>query len=79
MPSLVPGARLTVHTLFGGVELRTPPTCRVSSNAKALFGGVDVRTPAQNDVDAPVLLLEGAAIFGGIEVSARTDDTTEDS
>ena len=76
---LVPGARLTVHALFGGVELQMPPTWRVSSNAKALFGGVDVRTPAQNDLDAPVLSLEGAAIFGGIEVSAQTDDTTEDS
>ena len=76
---LAPGARLTVHTLFGGVELRTPPNWRMSSNAKALSGGVDIRTPAQDDPDAPVLLLEGAAIFGGIEVSARTDRATEDS
>jgi hypothetical protein len=70
---LAPGARLSAHTLFGGIALKTPPTWRVESNAKALVGGVDVRVPAQDDPDAPVLTLEGTTMFGGISVSAEAD------
>jgi hypothetical protein len=63
---LAPGARLSVNTLFGGIALKTPPTWRIESNAKALGGGVDVRTPAQDDPEAPVLTLDGFSLFGGI-------------
>jgi hypothetical protein len=68
---LASGARLAVHTLFGGIALRTPPGWRVESNVRALAGGVDVRTPAQDDPDAPVLTLSGFALFGGIAVGAK--------
>ena len=76
---LAPGARLTAHTLFGGIELQTPPGWRVESTAKALSGGVDVRTPAQGDPDAPVLVLEGWAILGGIAVTAQAAGATATS
>jgi len=71
---LAPGARLSVYTLFGGIEIKTPPNWRVESNAQALVGGVDTRTPAQKDPDAPVLTLVGTAVFGGIAVDAETKD-----
>ena len=70
---LAPGARLTAHTLFGGIELQTPLGWRVESTAKALSGGVDVQTPARDDPAAPVLKLEGWAILGGIAVTAQAD------
>jgi hypothetical protein len=73
---LAPGAKLTVHTLFGGIAIRTPPSWRVESTVKALAGGVDVRTPAKDDADAPVLTLEGLALFGGIAVGAKAESTT---
>jgi hypothetical protein len=66
---LAAGARLTVHTLFGGIEITTPPHWRVESNVKALAGGIDARAPA-GDPDAPVLVLDGLAVFGGVEVGA---------
>jgi len=68
---LAPGARLTVHTLFGGVALRTPPGWRIESDAKVIMGGVDARTPAQDDPDAPVLTIDGLAVFGGIAVGSK--------
>ena len=73
---LGPEARLSVHTLYGGIAIKTPPNWRVESNAQALFGGVDTRTPANEDPDAPVLTLVGMAVFGGIAVSAETDGST---
>jgi hypothetical protein len=76
---LAPGARLSVHTLFGGISIKTPPSWRVESSVKALAGGVDVRTPAQHDTDAPVLALEGLALFGGIAVGAKADAAVAES
>jgi hypothetical protein len=68
---LAPDARLATHTLFGGIAITTPPEWRVESNAKALAGGVDARTPAADDPEAPVLTIDGMAVFGGIAVNAK--------
>ena len=68
---LAPGARLSVRTLFGGIAIKTPPTWRVESSVRALAGGVDVRTPAADDSSAPVLNLEGVALFGGVAAGAK--------
>lgn len=69
---LASGATLSVHTLFGGIAIKTPPSWRVESNVKALMGGVDAQTPTQIDPNAPVLTLVGVALFGGIAVGAKT-------
>jgi hypothetical protein len=68
---LAPDARLSLHTLFGGIAIKTPPGWRVESEMKAFAGGVDTRT-SQGDPDAPVLTLTGTALFGGIAVGAKT-------
>jgi hypothetical protein len=70
---LAPGARLALHTLFGGIAIKTPPSWRLESELKALAGGVDTRSPAQEDPDSPVLTLTGTALFGGIAVGAKAD------
>jgi hypothetical protein len=68
---LAPGATLSVHTLFGGIAIKTPPSWRVESNVKALMGGVDAQTPTKDDPNAPVLTLVGVALFGGIAVGTK--------
>src|SRR5262249_38826819 len=73
---LAPGARLSVHTLWGGIAITTPPTWRVESSVKALVGGVDATTPARDDPDAPVLTVEGTAVFGGVLVGSKPDAAT---
>ena len=75
---LAPGARLSVHALFGGIDVTIPPTWRVESDTKALMGGIDARG-AQDDSDAPVLVLEGMAVFGGIDVGPKARATTGDA
>jgi hypothetical protein len=69
---LAPGAQLTLHTLFGGIEIKTPPDWRIESKMSALAGGVEAGKPEQNDPDAPVLTLTGKALFGGIDVGPKT-------
>jgi hypothetical protein len=76
---LAPGARLSVHTLLGGIAIKTPPSWRVESNVKALAGGVDARTPAKDDRDAPVLTLEGMALLGGIAVGPKAGPAAAES
>ena len=75
---LAPGARLSGHALFGGIDVTIPPTWRVESDTKALMGGIDARG-AQDDPDAPVLVLEGMAVFGGIDVGPKARATTGDA
>jgi hypothetical protein len=79
---LAPGATLSLHSLFGGIDITTPPSWRVESELTALAGGVDARTPADDDPDAPVLTVTGQALFGGISVGARAgrkDRSLEDA
>ena len=68
---LAPGARLSLHTLFGGIAIRTPPNWRIESKMKALGGGVDAPTPAKDGPGSPVLTLTGTAVLGGISVAAK--------
>jgi hypothetical protein len=64
---LAPDARLSVHTLYGGIDLRVPSHWRIESNAKVLNGGVTLPS-SQPSEDAPVLSLDGLAVFGGVAV-----------
>ena len=50
--------------------LKTPPGWRIESTTKSLSGGVAVRTAASDDPGAPVLTLDGMAVFGGVAVPA---------
>jgi hypothetical protein len=68
---LAPGARLSLHTLCGGIAIKTPPGWRIESSVKALFGGVDAKSPAPDDPNAPTLTLEGLALFGGVAIGAK--------
>lgn len=69
--TLAPGARLSVHSLFGGVAIRVPPEWRIESSLHALAGGVDVRSSDPGDPAAPTLTVEGLALFGGIAIGSR--------
>jgi hypothetical protein len=71
---LAPGARLSVHSLFGGIAIRVPAGWRVEAHLTHFAGGVEVKVPEPEDPDAPRLVLEGIALFGGVAVGARALD-----
>jgi hypothetical protein len=77
--TLAPDARLSVHTVFGGIAVRVPPGWRLESSVNAIAGGVDTRELDADDPAAPTLRLEGFALFGGIAVGAKTAEAAFES
>ena len=65
---LADGARLSVNALFGGIDITAPPGWRIEADVKAFAGGIDTPDPP-DDPAAPVLALDGMAVFGGIDVN----------
>jgi hypothetical protein len=58
---------LTAVCFFGGIEITVPEGIAVRSEAVGIFGGCEVPKDAV-PADGPVLVIKGAAIFGGISV-----------
>jgi hypothetical protein len=64
------GAAINATAVFGGIELLVPHGWRVAVKATPIFGGIDDKTvhdPAPAP-DAPLLAIDGLALFGGIEI-----------
>jgi len=68
---LAPGARMRVHSLFGGIAQRVPTGWKVESSVKTVGGGVAVQVPVPGGADPAPLEPEGFTAFGGIAVTAR--------
>lgn len=69
---LAPGENiLEVSAIFGGVNIRVPQNWKVLVNVTSIFGGFDdkrfVKT-APADENQGILIIKGAAIFGGGEL-----------
>lgn len=62
---------ITVFCLFGGVSLRVREGMRTISKAICIFGGVDNRGGTTLDPNAPLLVVEGCALFGGVDVRVK--------
>jgi hypothetical protein len=67
---LAPNARLTIGALFGGVDVRVPPTWRIDSTGRAFAGGVSDDVPAPADPEAPTLVVASTAVLGGVSIRA---------
>lgn len=64
-------AVLDVTAVFGGVKLIVPVDWEVQSHATAIFGGVEDKRfvyPALQS--GKVLVLDGVAVFGGVEIKS---------
>lgn len=64
-------AKLEINAVFGGVRLIVPSHWQVKSELSAVLGSVEDKRPQFKDVSndqTKVLILEGNAVFGGIEI-----------
>lgn len=69
---LAPGENsLEVSAIFGGVNIRVPQDWKVLVNVTSIFGGFDDKRFAKTmpaDESQGILIIKGAAIFGGGEL-----------
>jgi LiaI-LiaF-like transmembrane region len=63
-------AVLQIEAVFGGGEIRIPPTWRVSVTAHEIAGAIVDETYSRPDAAAPakVLLIHGTTVFGGVVI-----------
>ena len=66
-------AVMEVNSIFGGCEIRVPESWSVVSHGQGFFGGYSdgTRTSGTEDLTNPkrkILIVKGAAIFGGVEL-----------
>ncbi len=64
-------AVIEANAAFGGIEIRIPDDWRVSLQGTAVFGAYEDKTlPTRPEpgIQAPVLIVRGGAVFGGISI-----------
>jgi hypothetical protein len=64
---------VTVSTfaMFGGVNITVPDNVEVRNEGSGIFGGFDARGSSTPDPNAPVLIIKGVAIFGGVSAALK--------
>ncbi|WP_314171879.1 DUF1707 SHOCT-like domain-containing protein [Streptomyces winkii] len=63
--------QINATAIFGGIEIRVPENVTLRQKGAGIFGGFDVHTGESDDPHAPVVLVEGAAVFGGVEAKPK--------
>lgn len=61
-------AVLHVSVAMGGIEIRVPENVVVNKRTQAILGGVEDKAAPTATKSAPVLVIEGPVIMGGIEI-----------
>lgn len=52
--------------VFGGINVVVPEDVTLHGGGAGIFGGFDIRQEEAPDASAPVVRIEGAAVFGGV-------------
>ncbi|WP_407699205.1 DUF1707 SHOCT-like domain-containing protein [Streptomyces alkaliterrae] len=64
--------------IFGGVDIKVPENVTLRSSGSAVLGGFDVDEQTAEDPDAPVVIVRGLAIFGGVDASGKRGKRVRD-
>lgn len=62
---------INCFAIFGGVDIKLPENVTLRGRGTGIFGGFDVPPFDSPDQGAPVVVVKGAAIFGGISGKAK--------
>ena len=68
------GARIDVRAIFGGAQFVVPEAWRVTTNVVGLGGIGDARGGIQRPVTAPLLVIDGIALFGGFGITSELSE-----
>ena len=61
-------AVLRVSVVMGGIDLRVPDDLVIVNRTQSILGGIDVKSQPSPVKSAPLLIIEGQIIMGGIDV-----------
>ena len=59
---------------FGGMDIKVPEGIEVRDQTAGVFGGTDIRDVGEPVPGAPVLVIKGMTLFGGISVHGPRSD-----
>lgn len=62
---------ITINAIFGGAEIIVPEGAEVRCQGVGIFGGFDVHNSPNVDPSAPVIVIKGMALFGGVSGRVR--------
>lgn len=62
---------INATAIFGGVDIRVPENVTLRGQGAGIFGGFDVKSHVSEDPGAPVVVVKGAALFGGVSAKPK--------
>jgi hypothetical protein len=62
---------INATAIFGGIDIKVPENVTLRGTGTAIFGGFDVDDQEGPEWDAPVIVVKGAAIFGGVSATVK--------
>jgi hypothetical protein len=70
------GAQINATAVFGGIDVIVPRGWNVTVSGTPILGGVEDKTDCAEALpaDAPILTVDGLAVFGGVEVKHADED-----
>lgn len=66
-----PELRITVFSLFSGDDIFVPENVNVQTKVFCIFGGIDNSVSSVAEPNAPTVIIEGYAIFSGIDIKIK--------
>ena len=66
-------ATIEVFTIWGGIEIVVPRGWRIQGDVTPILAGFEDSTMHATDPNAPVLVVRGFAVMGGVEVKNTSD------
>lgn len=72
---IVERAEINAFAVWGGIDVKVPPSWRVEVVGLPLLGGWENRTEPPADPLAPVLVVRVIALMGGVDIKAKVPKT----
>lgn len=69
---------INATAIFGGVDILVPENVTLRNSGNGVLGDFDVAERESEDPDAPVVTVQGFAIFGGVEAKLKKGKRVRD-
>ena len=66
-----PVVRIRTFTLFGGASIYVREDLNTTSKIVSIFGGSNNEAPSNKSSQAPLVIVEGIVIFGGVSIEVK--------